>query len=80
MSRLVPLLVSRSTNVAFEQLSPAELLHDLRALRRRHAAIGQLIAALEEARAAGCDLAGVWCEACPLERPDRMQAKRPQAA
>jgi hypothetical protein len=69
MSRLLSLLTTPSNGRAALELTPAEMLHDLRALRRRHAAIAELIAALEEAGAAGCDLTGVWCETCPLEKP-----------
>ena len=59
-------LLTRVAGREGDGLSRAELLDRLRAVRRRAAAVDALIAALGEARAAGCDLHYMQCLGCEL--------------
>jgi len=50
-------------------MTSPEVLEELRALRRRHAAVAALIGAFERARAAGCDFSLVGCAGCEYAPP-----------
>jgi hypothetical protein len=58
------MLSGRRPDVDLDDLTPGQVLRLLQALRLRHAAVVALIAALEGARDAGCDLSYMQCLGC----------------
>ena len=70
------LAFSRAVIPVVEELSPADVLAVIRRLHRKHMAVSRLIDALQEARAAGCDLGYLVCRRCAAERIAQQAVRR----